>query len=338
MKNSFNGRLAAFALGAFLVSGNAVAQGKGETVRVVDAPGIGNMPLRVAIRKGYCEKYGIKCESKIIATGPLAVQTLLAGDVEVVFTASEVFIFGAARGADLKILPFNGVRTPIFFIAAGSHLETPNSGKGYPASMQDLKGKKVGVTARGSGAEQQLVDMLKGAGMSAADVIIVAVGAPNTAFPALSNKQVDAVVTFEPFGAMCQVTKACRVLVDPRAGDGPNEITAMGPAAVTNAVRGDWALKNPHVIEAYGRALADANTFVNNLANLAELAQISQSFFKFEGPQGDLITNVALRIAIEPKAYGGDLDAKAFQSIAGYLNRTGQMPQLFDTAKMIYKR
>ena len=60
MKNPFNGRLAAFALGAFLVSGNALAQGKGETVRVVDAPGIGNMPLRVAIRKGYCEKYGIK--------------------------------------------------------------------------------------------------------------------------------------------------------------------------------------------------------------------------------------------------------------------------------------
>jgi NitT/TauT family transport system substrate-binding protein len=330
------GALAALAMAG--MPGATLAQGKGETVRVADSPGIGNMPLRVAIRKGYCEKHGIKCESKIVANGPLAVQTLLAGDVEVVFTATEVFIFGAARGADLKLLPVNGVRTPIFFVVAGNHLETPNASKGYPAVMQDLKGRKIGVTSRGSGAELQLVDMLKGAGMAVGDVTIVAVGAPNTAFPALANKQIDAVVTFEPFGAMCQVTKACRVLVDPRAGEGPKELAAMGPAAVSNAVRGDWAQKNPHVIEAFSKAIMEANAFVNNMANLAELSQISQSFFKFEGPQGEAITNAALRIAIEPKAYGGELDPLALQSIAAYLNRTGQMPQLFDTSKMIYKR
>lgn len=335
MKRLVNCMLLACAM--FWTTG-VVAQGKGETVRVVDAPGIGNMPLRVAIRKGLCDKYGIKCESKIIPTGPLAVQTLLAGDLEVVFTATEVFILAAARGADLKILPVNGVRTPIFFIAGGAHLETPNASKGYPAVMQDLKGKKIGVTSRGSGAEQQLVDMLKGAGLSSSDVTIVAVGAPNTAFPALTNKQIDAVVTFEPFGAMCEVTKMCRVVVDPRAGNGPKELILLGPAAVTNAVRADWAQKNPHVIEAYGRALAEANAFVNNPANMAELTQISQSFFKFEGPQGEAITSTALRIAVDAKAYGGDLDAKSLQGVADYLRHAGQMPQAFDTSKMIYKR
>ena len=319
-------------------TGGVAAQGKGETVRVVDAPGIGNMPLRVAIRKGFCDKHGIKCESKIIPTGPLAVQTLLAGDLEVVFTATEVFILAAARGANLKILPVNGVRTPIFFIASGTHLETPNASRGYPAVMQDLKGKKIGVTSRGSGAEQQLVDMLKGAGLSAGDVTIVAVGAPNTAFPALTNKQIDAVVTFEPFGAMCEVTKMCRVVVDPRAGNGPKELILLGPAAVTNAVRADWAQKNPHLIEAYGKALGEANAFVNNPANMAELTQISQSFFKFEGPQGEAITSTALRIAVDTKAYGGDLDVKALQAVADYLRHAGQMPQVFDTSKIIYKR
>lgn len=335
MKQLFNAMLVACAM--FCTVG-AVAQGKGETVRVVDVPGIGNMPLRVAIRKGFCDKYGIKCESKIIPTGPLAVQTLLAGDLEVVFTATEVFVLAAARGADLKILPVTGVRTPIFFIAAGAHLETPNVSRGYPAVMQDLKGKKIGVTSRGSGAEQQLVDMLKGAGLSAGDVTIVAVGAPNTAFPALTNKQIDAVVTFEPFGAMCEVTKMCRVVVDPRAGNGPKELILLGPAAVTNAVRADWAQKNPHLIEAYGKALAEANAFVNNPANMAELTQISQSFFKFEGPHGEAITSTALRIAVDTKAYGGDLDVKALQAVADYLRHAGQMPQAFDTSKIIYKR
>jgi NitT/TauT family transport system substrate-binding protein len=338
MKALFNSIAVAFALGALPASGAASAQGKGETVRVADAPGIGNMPLRVAIRKGYCEKFGIKCESKIIPAAPLAVQTLLAGDLEVVFTASEVFILAAARGADVKILPVNGVRTPIFFLVGGAHLETPNAAKGYPAVMQDVKGKKIGVTARGSGAEQQLVDMLKGAGLSAADVTIVAVGAPNTAFPALTNKQVDAVVSFEPFGAICEVTKACRVVVDPRAGNGPKELLAMGPAAVTNGMRGDWAQKNPHVVEAFSKALAEANVFVNNSANLVELTQISQSFFKFDGPQGEAITSTAMRIAVDAKAYGGDFDPRAFQSVADYLKHAGQLPQPFDTSRMAYKR
>ncbi len=338
MTLSLKNGLPALALGALMVASTAFAQGKGETIRVVDTPGIGNMPLRVAIRKGYCEKYGIKCESRIIPNGPLSVQTLLAGDVEVVFTASEVFIFGAARGADLKMLPVNGVRTPIFFIAAGSHLETPNAARGYPAVMQDLKGKKIGVVARGSGSEVQLVDMLKGAGLAATDVTLVGVGAPNTSFPALINKQVDAVISFDPFGAMCEVTKACRILVDPRFGAGPKDLLAMGPAAVTNAVRGDWAQKNPHVIEAYSRALTDANAFVNNPANLGELVQISQSFFKFDNPQGEAITTFAMKTAVDGKGYGGDFDPVAFQAVADYLQRTGQLPQKFDTSKLIYKR
>jgi TPP-dependent indolepyruvate ferredoxin oxidoreductase alpha subunit len=42
--------------------------------------------------------------------------------------------------------------------------------------MVELKGKKIGVTARGSGAEFQLLDMLKGAGMSGSDVTIVSFG------------------------------------------------------------------------------------------------------------------------------------------------------------------
>ena len=44
----------------------ALAQGKGESVKFQDYPGIGNMLVRVAISKGYCEKAGIKCELQMI--------------------------------------------------------------------------------------------------------------------------------------------------------------------------------------------------------------------------------------------------------------------------------
>ena len=49
---------AALALVAALATPAVVAQGKGESVKLQDYPGTGNMLLRVAISKGYCEKYG----------------------------------------------------------------------------------------------------------------------------------------------------------------------------------------------------------------------------------------------------------------------------------------
>ena len=71
---------------------------------------------------------------------------------------------------------------------------------------------------------------------------------------------------------------------------------------------------------------------------MAELTQISQSFFKFDGPQGEAITAAAIRISVDAKAYGGDFDPKAFQAVADYLRHAGQMQQPFDTSRMAYKR
>ena len=146
-----------------------------DTVKVQDYPGLGNMLVRVAIAQKICDKHNIKCEVRTIPAAPLGLQTLLAGDIDVAFGPPEVVIQAASKGADIKIIG-NGARGSIFFVVAGNHLETPNASKGYPAVMQDLRGKKIGVTARGSGAEFQFVDLLKGAGMSTSDVTLVAVG------------------------------------------------------------------------------------------------------------------------------------------------------------------
>ena len=66
-----------------LLGGLTSAQGKGETVRFQDYPGIGNLLLKVAKAKGYCEQNGIKCESVLIQSGALGAQALAAGSVDV---------------------------------------------------------------------------------------------------------------------------------------------------------------------------------------------------------------------------------------------------------------
>lgn len=304
------------------------------TLRVQDYPGLGNFLVRVANANGLCEKHGVKCELRTIPQAPLALQTLMAGDIDVAFPPPEVMIQAVNKGADLKVVA-SGSRNPVFFLMASAGLETPNAAKGYPAVMRDFKGKKIGVTARGSGAEFQLVEMLKGAGMTTDDVTIVAVGAPNTAFPAIANKQIDGLVLFTPMEGFCEVSKACRVVVDPRKGQGPDDIVKTSGAAVVQVVRGDFAAKNAAALDGYVKALREAEVFTQNPANFPALFKIAQDTFKITSEGGDKVLEVALRSSLP--SFRVDVDPKALQHVAGYMHRSGQIDKVVDTSKLLWR-
>ncbi|OYU32687.1 MAG: myristoyl transferase [Comamonadaceae bacterium PBBC2] len=306
-----------------------------ETLRIQDYPGIGNVLVRVAIANGYCEKQGIKCELKTIPAAPLGIQTLMAGDIEVAFGPSEVVIQAGNKGADLKIIG-NGARDSIFFLMAGAHIETPNAAKGYPAVMADLKGKKIGVTARGSGAEFQLLDMLKGAGLSGSDVTIVPVGAPNTALPAIANKQIDALMLFAPMDGFCAAMKVCRVLVDPRKGEGPKEITQLNGAAGPMTVRGEFSQKKGSTLDAFAKAMRESEAFAQNPANFNAVLKVINDTFKIDGPAGASAVEASLRNSIGGSRFS--LDPKALQAAADYLHRTAQIDKSVDTSKLLQLR
>lgn len=323
------------ALGALALTLGAHAMAQTDTLRIQDYPGLGNMIVRVAIANGYCDKNGIKCELKTIPAGPLGIQTLMAGDIDVAFGPSEVVIQAANKGADLKIIG-NAARDNIFFLMAGAHTETPNAAKGYPAVMADLKGKKIGVTARGSGAEFQLLDMLKGAGLSGSDVTIVPVGAPNTALPAMANKQIDALMLFAPMDGFCAAMKVCRVIVDPRKGEGPKEITQLNGASGPMTVRGDFAQKRGAALDAFAKAMRESEAFIQNPANFNAVLKVINDTFKIEGPAGAAAVEASLRNSIAGSRFA--LDAKALQAAADYLHRTGQIDKPVDTSKILQLR
>ena len=322
-------------LGAVALTLSASAMAQTETLRIQDYPGLGNVIVRIAAANGYCEKHGLKCELKTIPSGPLGVQTLMAGDIDIAFGPAEVVIQAANKGADLKIIG-NAARDNIFFLMAGAHTETPNAAKGYPAVMADLKGKKIGVTARGSGAEFQLLDMLKGAGLSGNDVTIVPVGAPNTALPAIANKQIDAVMLFAPMDGFCAAMKVCRVIVDPRKGEGPDAITNLNGASGPMTVRGDFAQKKGSTLDAFAKAMREAETFAQNPANFAAVLKVVNDTFKIDGPAGAAAIEASLRNSISGVRFS--LDTKALQHAADYLHNTKQIDKNFDTSKVLQLR
>jgi NitT/TauT family transport system substrate-binding protein len=303
------------------------------TLRIQDYPGTGNLLTRVAAANGYCKEEGLNCELKTIPAAPLGLQTMLAGDIDVAYGPTEVAAAAGAKKAPIKVIAA-GFVDPVFFLVAGAKTQLANEAKGYPAVMQSMKGMKIGVTQRGSGAEFQVVDMLKDAGMSADDVTFVAVGAPNTAFPALTKGQVDLVMTFSPSDGMCSVLKACRIVVDPRKGEGPASMLKTRGGAGVLMVKANWAAANGDAIAAYRRALKKAQAYVQDPKNFDGSLAILKATFGLQMPKSDEIAEVVLRSSLSTfKAMG---DVKAMQAVADGMTANKLLPVSVDMASLVH--
>jgi len=154
----------------------------------------------------------------------------------------------ASRGNEIQLVVGHSPDN-YYTLNVSSDYPLPNRSKGYPESMKDLKGAKVGVTARGSGIEIVTRALLQGAGMKGDDVTYVAVGAPATSYPALLAKQIDASVSFEPFNTLCLAQKTCVELVSPGKGEGPANMLAMNGGFASFAMRKNFVQSNPKAAE-----------------------------------------------------------------------------------------
>lgn len=326
-------KLSRFVLTALAAAGMATASAQ-TTVKIQDYPGTGNLLVRVAAAKGFCQEAGINCELKTIPAAPLGLQTMLAGDIDVAFGPTEVAAAALARKAPIKIIGA-GFKDPVFFMIAGAKTELANESKGYPEVMKSFKGLKVGVTQRGSGAEFQVVDMLRDAGLSANDVTFVAVGAPNTAFPALTKGQVDAVMTFSPSDGMCEVLKACRVVVDPRQGQGPKSILATRGGAGVLMVKSQWAEEHGKEIAALRQALAKAEAFTQNPANFGATLEVLKATFGLQMPKADEIAEVVLRRSIG--TFGAQGNVAAMQAVADGMTANKLLPVSVDMSAAVLR-
>ena len=148
MIHKLMGAMAAVALMAGLGQ-PALAQGKGETLKIQDYPGVGNMLTRVAIAKDFCKARGITCQLQMIPTGPLGGAAMLAKSIDVGFFPPEVQISAMLKGAQMKAVA-SGATLNVFLIVVRNDIEVPNAAKGAPDFLVDLKGKKIGVPSLGS--------------------------------------------------------------------------------------------------------------------------------------------------------------------------------------------
>ncbi len=323
-------------LGAASVA-HAQPNGKGAQIRIQEYPGsILNLPTWVAIEKGFCSKYGLQCAAVALQSGPLGLQTLASGSIEASFASNDVTLAAASRGNDVQLVVGHSPNN-YYTLNVRADYPLPNRSKGYPEVMKDLKGSKMGVTARGSAIELTMRAFLIGAGMTGDEVTYVAVGSPATSYPAMLNKQIDGTVSFEPFNTLCTYQKTCVDLVNPGRGEGPALLTGMNGGFAAYAMRRNYIESNPQAVEAFIAAITDTIAWISDPKNLDEVIAISKKKMSL-GSVEDADKVMAQLVKNHTQSFSPAINRKSVDAVSTFLLENKLITNPVSSSTLVYSK
>lgn len=219
------------------------------------------VPLYVAEEKGFLAAEGITVVTDVTRGGAENVQAVVSGDLDMVESTGPLSIMSAfGKGAPVRITHAanTGMRDIYWYVKADSPIKT----------MDDLAGKKVGFSSRGSSTHMAVLtitDMLKAKGLAAPEAV-PAGGMPDN-FTAVRTDQIQAGWASPPT-FLDEVDKGTIRIVIRGAELTPLENVTVR-VGVANA---NFLAQNPDVIRGYLRAKKKALDYM--YANHQEAAEI----------------------------------------------------------------
>lgn len=154
-------------------------------------------PLFIAMDKGYFKDEGIDIDAQWFdAAQPIAVATA-SSKVDVGATGITAGLYNmAAKGQKLYIVADKG-REEKGYSSSALLASTAEYDNGL-TSIEGLKGKRVGITQKGSTFHYMLGRMLESKGLTLDDVTVVPLGKLSAVMAALQSGQIDACILNEP--------------------------------------------------------------------------------------------------------------------------------------------
>ena len=154
-------------------------------------------PLFIAMDKGYFAEQNIEIQPEWFdAAHPIAVATA-SSKVDVGATGITASLFNmAAGGQQLAIVADKG-REERGFPSSALVASADAYANGF-TSLESIKGKRIGITQKGSTFHYMLGRMLETKGMSLDDVELVPLGKVSAVMAALEGKQIDGAILNEP--------------------------------------------------------------------------------------------------------------------------------------------
>lgn len=198
----------------------------------------------IAREKGYFAKHGIELEPKLFTAGRLTLDAVMAGAADFCTTAETPMTAAVMAQRPIAVIARLAKATPTTLVHVDAGIK----------SLQDLKGKKVGLTA-GTGSEVYVFSLLDKAGLKPSDVTYVNLR-PEDMPGALANRSVDAINTWQPNISNAERVLGAKAKVLPTSGiyNETWNLVAMQ----------DYLKANSGVATAMLQALLDAESFIND--------------------------------------------------------------------------
>ncbi|TWS18787.1 ABC transporter substrate-binding protein [Tsukamurella asaccharolytica] len=237
----------------------------------VDLAEIKDLTLKVGDQRGGTESLltaagqltdlPFKIEFSTFTSGPPQVEAATAGKIDFAVTGNTPPIFGAASNAKVRFVSaYTNPASGDVIVARGANA---------PASVADLRGKKVAV-AKGSSAHGNLLRQLEKAGLKLGQDVEPVFLQPADAQSAFVNGSVDAWAIWDPYTALIQLDPTVKTIATGEGvvngfgfGIASNEAladarrnTALRELVVRIAKASQWAKQNPVEWAArYGEAI-----------------------------------------------------------------------------------
>jgi ABC-type nitrate/sulfonate/bicarbonate transport system substrate-binding protein len=254
-----------------------------ETRRVrvaVTSPGMTNLSLYIADRRGLFKEQQIFNEIIVMRWAARQIQALVSGSIELSAQAPDPLIRAVERGADLTMLSGLANSAAYDLVADKKFL-----------SIEELRGTTLGVSGINSSSTLLLQKMLSAHGLSyPRDYTLVEVGGTSDRLAAIRTGATSAGVLNPPISYVA-AEQGFKIL-----GELRNYIPAVQFTALS--VRRGWAYQNPKLIEDYLIALVRANRYVYE--DRPGTVAIIRDFFKVQSDHAERVYDYWVRDKVIP--------------------------------------
>jgi ABC-type nitrate/sulfonate/bicarbonate transport system substrate-binding protein len=196
----------------------------------------------VAEELGLFKKYDLDFDYVYIPSSSTATAALLGGNVEI----------GLLGGIGVVNAFVNGATDLVFIGSIKNFMTQSILSKPEVTKLQELKGKKIGVTRIGSNTHYFSVQALRRAGMNPErDVIFIQTGGDAETLGALFSGNIDAAALLPPADARA-IAQGFRYVVY-----GPDQAIPFAASSITT--RRSIVAKRPQVMAKFMRSMAEAS-------------------------------------------------------------------------------
>jgi NitT/TauT family transport system substrate-binding protein len=249
-------RLATSVAALALMSGAALAEKV--TIAVGGAACLCYLPTMLAQELGEYKKAGLDVEIVDFKGGSQSLTAVIGGSADVVSGYFDHCVNLAAKNQSLVAFVTYDRYPGLVLIVSPAH-------KDEIKSINDLAGKKVGVSAPGSSTDFFLKYLLHKNGVDPASAAVIGVGLGPTAIVAMEQGQIDAAVMLDPSVTVLQGKfKDLKILSDTRTQKDTQAVFGgdyPGGALYTKA---DWIENHPKETQALTTAIVNTLNWIHS--------------------------------------------------------------------------